>query len=60
MTSINQKAVQNVQHSQAANADFTQSATQGYGAAISTTCATVAMTAFLWAQIVASLVQPIA
>ena len=52
MTSINRKANQNVQSDQAAK--------DGYGAVISTTFATVAMTAFLWSQIVAGLVQPIA
>lgn len=37
----------------------TESNNTGFGAAISTSFATVAMTAFLWSQIVSGLVHPI-
>lgn len=52
MTPINSKPAHH-------NLSSIESNNTGFGAAISTSFATVAMTAFLWSQIVSGLVQPI-
>lgn len=53
MTPINQTRAEDIQ-------SLGERGQEGYGAAISTTFAVVAMTAFLWTQIVSGLVPPVA